>query len=296
MSVTALLSLIASPHPLGYEIDLQWQLPATLPDNFQIVVFRKKTSNVSALAITNYFDSPSVPTTGVNVFVLDGDDDPLYPYGMNDFDVVNSSVYYYRVVVYDVTGDDHSTTADANATPSTSITTVSVDAKQAVMDAVKRLFTAYGLKEKKHYTIHRGYSIEAQKPLAVYVTRTSGQVLHNYLGNISRNSELGQLVSTGNFDVDIIQVIFEDPHDLQRDDVMMMFREGREALRRYLMNDNGGKIDYVDVLIEGDVINQSIKDRIQVGGMVVFQCGIETTQQFTEDMASWYEGEGVPVI
>ena len=294
MATSALINLVAKTHPLGYEISLEWMLPATLPASFQVIVFRKITSNVSNAEITAYFAGS--PPTGVDVYVLTGDDDPLSPLAMSDFDVINGSVYYYRAVVYDVTGALQSTSQDANATPATSITTYSVDAKQAVMNAVKRLMTAYGLTEKKHYTIHRGYSLEAQKPLAVYVTRTSGQVLHNYMGNIARNSELGALLSTGQLDLDIIQVIFEDPSDKQRDDVMMMFREGREALRRYLMHPDGGNVDFVDIIVEGDVINQSIKDRIQVGGMVVFQCGVETTQQFTEDMASWYAGEGIPVI
>lgn len=294
MAVNRLKSLILWGHPLGYEIVLDWQLPETLPDNFQIVVLRKAGTDVTDQDIIDHF-AGNTPDD-VTVYTLDGSTDPLSPYGLNDFAVANGTTYYYRAVVYDVTGNVYSATQDANGVPATSIETTSVDAKQAVIDAVKRLYTAYGLKEKKHYTIHRGYSNEEQKPLITTVTRTSGQELHQYLGRIARNSELGQLVSQGHLDLDIIQVIFEDPSDKQRDTVMMMYREGKEALIRYLMNPLGGNIAYVDISIEGDVINQGVKDRIQVGGMVVFQCGVEVVQKFTEDMASWYEGEGIPVI
>lgn len=295
MSVSALGTIVAKTHPLGYEVILEWQLPATLPDNFQVVVFKKKGSSIPGSVITNYFDSPSVPTAGVDVFELNGSDDPLSPYGMSDYDVLNGNVYYYRAVIYDVGGDDISTTVDANATPTTNISTESVDAKQAVINVVKRLCKAYGLIEKKHYTIHRGYSLEAQKPLAIYVTRTSGQELHQYLGQMARNTTAEQLTAAGQMDMDIIQVIFEDPSDKQRDEVTMMFREGREAMKRYLTHPDGGGLVFCDIIVEGDVINQSIKDRIQVGGMVVFQCGVETVQTFTEEVASWVSGEGTGI-
>lgn len=294
MSVNALGTLVASIHPLGYEVILEWQLPATLPDNFQVVVFKKKSSSIPDVVITNYFDNPSVPTAGVDVFELDGFDDPRSPYGMSDYDVLNGSTYYYRAVIYDV-GGDNSTSVDANATPATNISTESVDAKEAVLNVVKRLCKAYGLIEKKHYTIHRGYSIESQKPLAIYVTRTSGQELHQYLGQMARNTTVQQLTAAGQMDMDIIQVICEDPSDKQRDDVAIMFREGREAMKRYLQHPDGGNLVFSDIIVEGDVINQSIKDRIQVGIMIVFQCGVETVQTFTEEMASWVSGEGAGI-
>ncbi len=292
MPVDKITHIVSSVHPLGYEIDMEWGLPSTLPLTFDIVVFKKAGSDVTQTEIDNYFSSgdPLVPPEDVTVAHLRGDYELSEPTQLNDFGVKDSTKYYYKLVIYDLSSKEYSNTIDFNKTPEATVVTENIDAKQKVIDGVKRLLGVYGLKErsKDGYHLLHSYGFDEVKTLQITVVRIAGQIRQQYIGHFIDNIKSSDnSVKTSELDTDVIQLIIESPSHKQRDKILGIFREGKEPLGRYLLSEDGGNMDVVDIIIEGDMINNYIVDKPQVGCSVTIQCGISIVQKYTEDLAKW---------
>ncbi len=272
-------------HPLGQEIDLTFTTPETLPTSYTVYIFKKEGSDIMQTEIDNYFAGS--PPANVTVFQLQKDADDKTPFYMDDLTCDNGKTYYYKGVVKDDTSGTVSTPVGDNATANTTATTKIVDAKQEIIKLVKRTLKNYGMDERKHYHLSGEYGLEIEKTPALYVVRTGGNVASRFVGALKEFTN--GLHTYGEIDLDIIQIIWEDPSAVRRDKLTNIFRENKEAIRQYLLHPKGSDMIWADITMEGDAINQSVRDRIQVSGMMTVACGIEIDQTYTDNMASWIE-------
>jgi len=272
-------------HPLGQEIDLSFTTPDTLPTSYTVYIFKKEGSDVTQTEIDDYFASN--PPANVTVYQLQKDADNKTPYYMDDLTVENGKTYYYKGVVKDDGSGNVSTPIGDNATAQVTATTKIKDAKDEIIKLVKRILNNYGMKERKHYHLSGEYGLEIEKTPAIYVVRSGGNVASRFIGALKE--ETSGYSTYGEIDLDIIQIIWEDPSAVRRDNLTNIFRENKETIRQYLLHPNGGGMIWADITMEGDAINQAVRDRIQVSGMMTIACGIEVEQTFTDNMASWID-------
>ncbi len=289
-TISPVTELIAKIHPLGNEVDLFWQLPTTLPTNFNVYVFRKETAYYSDANITAYFADPA--GSGIEPQILTGYPDVPAPYQVADLTVENGKTYYYSILIHD-TLESYSIKADVTAIVAATAT-VDVPATIApIITLIKKVLKNYNMIEKEHYEIHREYGLETNRPPTFYIMRASGSIMQRFIGRAIKPEQIsGNIGEYGEIDIDNIQVIWEDSNALRREKIVKIFRESRVAMQRYLEAEQGADFVYADIIIEGDVYNETIKDRVQVGGSMLIQCGIMIKSKFTEDMDSWYEGSG----
>ena len=111
--------------------------------------------------------------------------------------------------------------------------------------------------------------------------------MQRFIGNLINYES--QKAIYGELELDSIQVTWEDPSAERRDRITNIFRESKEAMRQYLLHENGGNMFSVDIVLEGDAINTAVQDRIQISSMMLIACGIQTQAKHTEDVASWFE-------
>jgi len=282
----------AYAHPLGQEIVLSWTLPTTLPSSFKVVIFKKSGSDVTQQEIDDYFGDS--PPSGVTVTELDGLSDGSGPLQLADFVVTNGTTYYYKVVIQNSSTQEYSTALGDNATPDSAVTTDVIDAKEKVIEVIERIMKNYNMTRNKDYELKKEYSLEKLNPPTIFVTRASGQVIQRFIGNLIDFDSANNEPTEGELELDNIQVTWEDPGADRRDKITNIFRESKIAMREFLLHENGGKMNSVDIIIEGDAINTAVEDRIQVSGMMLIACGIETKAKFVNDVASW--AEAVPTF
>lgn len=285
-----LTNVQAFAHPLGQEIEVVWTLPSTLPTGWRIVVLRRAGSDITAQEITNFFAGQQFPDIVDYKFESTDFPDLL---GFSDYDVTNLTRYFYQAVLQDTSDEAISAGAGGNATAKKTVTTKIVDAKAFILTAIERVMESYGMVKDEHYQLLREYSLPGMKAPVIYVTRVGGQVLNQFLGHF-RQLESNLKESYGELEMDNIQVVWEDPNAVRRDHVTNIFRESKEFIREYLLHPDGGGMEFVDILIEGDVINEAVRDRTQVGGMMMISCAISSSSEISSTLASWLVGLGEP--
>lgn len=284
---------MANAHPLGQEIELVWTLPETMPDGWRIVIFRRQGSDVTQDEIDTYFADPASLPSDITVESVDNDQYADGLYGLSDYAVDNTKQYYYQIVLQDTSDEAVSTIAGANGTSNKTVETSIVDAKKFILEVVERVLKSYGMIKDQHYQLMREYALPGMQAPTIYVTRVGGQVLHRYIGHF-QSVEANLREVSGSLEMDNIQVVWEDPNAIRRDTITNMFRESKEFMDRFLHTEEGGDMAYTEILIEGDVINEAVRDRVQVGGMMIISCAIATKISMNPIQASWLEGEGLP--
>ncbi len=270
-----------------------WTLPLTMPSGWRIWLFRRAGADVTDQEITNYFADASSLPSDMTADAIGDEQYPLGVTGISDYSVDNNATYYYKAVLQDSSDDAVSTNDSANALCKKSITTSIVDAKEVILAMVERVMKAYGMVKDQHYKLLREYALPGMQAPTIYVTRVGGQVLHQYMGYF-REIEASLKHKYGELEMDNIQVVWEDPNPIRRDTITNMFRESKEFIRQYLIVEQGGDMEWVEILIEGDVINEAVRDRVQVGGMMMISCAISSEVTLQPNLASWLDGEGEP--
>jgi len=288
---SALTNLLAIAHPLGNEVELSWTLPTTLPDGWNLIVFRKEGSDITQTEINNYF-AGSI-NDDLIISLISGTDYPDIT-GISDYAVDNLTTYYYRSVLQDTSDDAVSaaTTAGVSVTPTKTVGTQIIDAKALILENVERVMKSYGMEREKHYQLAREYGMPEMRAPILYVTRVGGHVLNQFIGYF-REIKADMKNAYGEIEMDNIQVVWEDPNAIRRDTITNIFRENKEFFRQYLMHPNGGGMTNVEIMIEGDVINEAVRDRVQIGGMMLISCVIESEITMNSTLASWLDGEGL---
>jgi len=269
-----------------------WTLP-TMPSGWRIVLLRREGADISAGEVTNYFADPANPPSGVTDIIVTSDDFPGGVMGISDYEPENNLTYYYKAILQDSSDDAVSTTASANALCKKTVETKIIDAKKFVLEAVERVMKAYGMTKDQHYELLREYALPGMQAPILYVTRVGGRVLHQYMGYF-RQIEADLKNTYGELEMDNIQVVWEDPNPIRRDSITNMFRESKEFIRQFLIREEGGDMEWIEMLIEGDVINEAVRDRVQVGGMMIISCAISSEVTLQPNLASWIAGEGEP--
>jgi len=289
-TISPVTELIAKIHPLGDEVDLFWQLPESLPAAFNVYVFRKETAYYTNANIAAYFADPA--GSGITPQILTGFPAVPAPYAVADMTAENGKTYYYSIVIHDTLAS-YSAKTDVTAVVASSASADVPDTVSPIIDLIVKVLKNYGMTEKKDYEIHREYGLETNRPPTFYVMRASGSIMQRFIGRAIKPEQIaGEVGEHGQIDIDNIQVIWEDPSSVRRENIVKIFRESREAMHRYLVAEQGADFVYADIIIEGDVYNESVKDRVQVGGSMLIQCGIVVKSKYTEDLDSWYAGSG----
>ena len=262
-----------------------------MPDTWNIVVLRREGSAISDAEVVQYF--AGAPFDDITDFVLPSTEYPDGLEGFADYGVDNNATYYYKAVLQDASDSAISTTVTANAEALKTVVTKIVDAKAHVLIAIERVMKSYGMEKEEHYQLLREYALPIMKAPIIYVTRVGGQVLNQFMGHF-RQLETNLSESFGELEMDNIQVVWEDPNPIRRDNITNIFRETKEFMREYLQHPNGADCEFVEILIEGDVINEAVKDRTQVGGMMMISCAIASESTIDPNLASWLVGLGTP--
>lgn len=287
---TSLSNFQVFGHPLGQEMEIIWTMPS-LPDAWNVVVLRREGSAITDGEVTQYF--AGAPFDDIEAFIFTSTEYPDGLEGFSDYGVDNNATYYYKAVLQDTSDSAVSATVTDNAKAQKIVTTKIIDAKQFILTVVERVMKSYGMEKDEHYQLLREYSLPIMKAPIIYVTRVGGQVLNQFLGYFRQVASDGKAIY-GEIEMDNIQVVWEDPNPTRRDNLTNIFRETKEFIREYLMHPNGGGMISVEILIEGDVINEAVKDRTQVGGMMMISCMISGTTEIDPTLASWLTGLGTP--
>lgn len=276
-------------HPLGQQTDIMWTMPLVIPTTWNVIILRREGLAISDAEVAQYIAGVKFPD--IEDFSLSSSDYQNDLEGFGDHGVENNLTYYYKGIIQDASDDAISTTVAADITPKKTVNVSIVDAKEHVLIAIERVLKSYGMIRDKHYQLLREYSLPTMKPPTIYVTRVGGQVLNQFIGHF-RSLESSLKESYGELEMDNVQVIWEDPNPVRRDDMTNMFRESKEFIRAYLQHPDGGGVEFADILIEGDVINEAVRDRTQVGAMMMISCAISSTSEITPTLASWLDGLG----
>lgn len=289
-TISPVTELIAKIHPLGGEVDLFWQLSTTLPTNFNVYVFRKETAYYTDQNIAAYFADPA--GSGIVPQILTGYPNVPAPYAVADLTAENGKTYFYSILIHD-TISSYSAKADVTAVVAVTATTDVPDTFAPILTLIKKVLTNYNMTEKEDYELHREYGLETNRAPTFYIMRASGSVMQRFIGRAIKPEQItGDVGEYGQIDIDNIQVIWEDPNSIRRERIVKIFRESRIAMQRYLEAEQGADFVYADIIIEGDVYNETVRDRVQVGGSMLIQCGIMIKSKYTEDLDSWYTGTG----
>lgn len=270
-----------------------WTLPTTMPSGWRIWLFRREGGDVTQGEIDNYFADPNSLPSDMTADSIDNDQYPNGVTGISDYSVENNLTYHYKAVLQDSSDDAVSTAAGATGLCKKTVETNIIDAKEVVLAMVERVMKAYGMIKDQHYQLMREYALPGMQAPTLYVTRVGGQTLHQYMGYF-RQIEADLKNTYGELEMDNIQVVWEDPNSVRRDTITRMFRESKEFIRQYCIREEGGDMEWVEILIEGDVINEAVRDRVQVGGMMMLSCAISSDVTLQPNLASWLEGEGRP--
>ncbi len=275
MSVDPLKHFAVNPHPLGHEIVIDWELPDTLPINWNILFFKRKGSNVQDSEIDTYVSTGVLPDD-VDLF----DSIPKDLQQIYDLDVLNGSVYYYKAIILDTDTSERSNALGDSATSAYSdqVKIEVVDCKWLVIEAVRRVFRNRNVDPEKDVDIRKSFSLVNAKPPIIAITRQPGSILQEYFGHlVSMDSNT---VRYGQVEIDNIMVLWECIHEERRDYFTNLFRIARPEIRAYLY-DHGVK--EVHMSIGGDSFDPRWEEGYLATNSMLISCTIEPTVE-TENM------------
>lgn len=281
-------------HPLGNQINIEWEAPETFPTAWEFILFKKAGSNVDQSDIDDFIISGTNPES-LEVQTLPSDTTKDAFRALTDFDVVNETQYYYKMVVNDTDNvAEYSTPLAANVTPSYSVTPDIVDSKEAIINVIEKILLNYGsspLKKAVDYDVRKAWGMPQGKEITLYVTRAGEQVGQRFIGDLSDVNET-EGVSFGEIDVDNILVTWSCRNAEHRDTLTNIFRETKEAIRDYLQHPDACGFQNANIVLQGDSVDRTVEDRIQQAGSMMIQITMQVDQKFTEEVAIWFESTG----
>jgi len=271
MSVAKLSGLSIEAHPLGSELKVSWILPANLPGNYQVYVFKKE-SAITTDEIDAYFtDSESSLLT---VFDSISNDAGFF----YDFSVSNGTVYHYSAVIKDTDSGEYSRAVADSATPEFSGTVSTVDLKELLVTAIKRVFNNYSATANKDYVIRKSYSIENVKPPLIVIVRQGANDVQRLWGNVLIDNDTTR--TWGKYESDACLVVWEDVNSDRRDTLTRMFRTHEKTIRRYLVK-NSNAID-VQIVMGSDDIDPRWENLTVHTGQMLVTATFPSTVAFVE--------------
>ncbi len=271
--VSPLQSIDIKNHPLGNELYLEWVMPVALPDNYRLAIF-KNTAAITDGQIAAYF--AGTPINMPVTFILPDGNGNIVD-GIIDMNVENGKHYYYRLLIQDTDSDDLSTTVDTDLEVTSTYESDIIDCKSLVIEAIKRILKNYKLDDWRHYEIRRQWTPPSEKNPTIYVVRAPGQVVQRYMGDTIRDNGYG--IIQGVIEQDNIEVVWEDPNFKRIDTLTNIFRGSKTIIKRYLLA-NG--VTEIEIVMGGDAVNASFKDRMQPTASMMVQCTFEVQEAYND--------------
>jgi hypothetical protein len=290
--INPLATFSAAADKYGGYIELDWTYPTTQVTNWQLYVFKRQGSTVTADEIKDYFDGKltdeQLKAAGIWVF-RDIPKSIVYN-TMKDFTVEIGKTYYYIAVIWDLDGKAYSAALSANAKPDPQLLISVVDGKALVARAIEKVIdaikTATGDKPdiQKNIKVLMSYAEPKGDDFFAVVSRGAGQVAQRTLSLIY--TEFQSDVVKGESDLDTISVEWLTYLPKRRDQFTNLMRVMRPLMYRYLMAMGNGDVYDIRFIMGGDsqkgegdmqplmrgtmTVVLVIKNQLQIGGARTF--------------------------
>jgi hypothetical protein len=283
--VNPLISLTIEASPIGSELDIFWELPATLPTNYKIYLFKKSGSAVPQPIIDGYFanidDLTNFDYQGVFVFDKIKNETKV----IADYVVVNGTHYYYSAVVRDETTPEESVAVSADATPDALIVSDILDGKDLVARAINKMFESIkdknGVRQnlKKEIEVVKNFSTGPVDKDTIMVERVNGAEHQRFLGNLLHTYK--NMIVLGSVDVDVIRVTFLTAGTPDRRDMISNLFRAKKFMLITQIKKYGAKD--CSAVIEGDYYNPMFHGENVIGFTVVFSLLTMVQMKYEEE-------------
>jgi len=279
--VNSVTTLYVTANAFGGQLDITFDLPATLPTNWKYYMFRRSGTDITQAEIDSYFTNiQNLANFNYNgLFVFDNfNPQDLLLTGSNiypDYKVLSKTVYYYKAVIRDEDTGEYSTAISANGTPQSTIKVNIKDGKELVAEAIKKMFdnilNADGKKVKlsRDIKVVKNFAIEPISDNYVMIERVNGSTNQRYWGQQYATYQNG--IIRGEVDNDIIRATFmTSDGNARRDLVTNIFRAQKQFLMQYIKKLADYQVQDVSISIEGDYMNPQIHGVNHIGVNIVF--------------------------
>lgn len=281
----------------GGSIKLKWQYPQTLPDNWQVYLFKKNTEAPTDNEIADYFagnlTDQQLAELGLFVFrSIPNETDHI-----TDMMVEDGKEYFYRAVIYDKDSEEYSDAITANATPQAEITWNVINGKGIVVRALEKVIDVIRGRDgtrpiiERNIRVLRDHSSRKQEDFFIVVQRTSGQTIERYLSEVI--ADYSDRIVRGELDVDALTVewiVIGLP--ARRDKFTDLMRVFRTVLRHYILKLGSGDIKDVRFVMVGDGEGQYAGEKAVIGRMSVILV-VENQIQIGKGPCEWESIETV---
>lgn len=296
--VDALTSITLTPGPLGSQIDILWVLPATLPNNYKVYLFKRRGADVDQTNdinryFTNIADLTNYDYQGLMVFDTLSNNITV----LGDYVVLNDSTYYYKAVIRDEDTGDVSTAIGGNATPNSTIITDVLDGKDITAQAIKKTFDS--LKDKEGNKVSIGKDIDIVKGFqtgvpnkdTIMIERINGANNTIFWGNILQQIQGNTYM--GDYDNAVFRVTYLTPTMAleRREKITMIFLAQKQTMIS-LIKKLGA--DNANITVESDYYNPMMHDMNCIGVTMIVAMILEnkvkvpgsqpTSHQFTGEV------------
>jgi len=281
-----LTSLTAESHPLGNEIDLNWEVPTSLPAQYRVDIFRKEGADITQEEIDQIMGG--TPVDGVDLF------QPGNEYhGMHDMQVEDGKTYYYRGIVVNTDTNEYSTSVGDSAVPDWQAAPDVVDLKDLVLEAVRRVFRSREIVIDKDVHIKKSHNVEFGRFPVVTVTRDPSSIYQKFIGDYVGDDQLAAL---GDVERDVVTVIWSDVIQERRDKLTLLFRSAKQEIKRFLMRSDYG-IAYLEITFGGDTKDDRFQNEYVAANSMTVQALIQCIEEFepTEEKGYPLEVEPTPI-
>jgi hypothetical protein len=264
-----LASLTAASHPLGNEIDLDWELPATLPAQYRVDIFKKQGADITQGEIDQIMGG--TPVEGVDVF------HPGNEYhGMHDMQVTDGKTYYYRGIVVNTETSEYSSSVGASATPDFTAAPDVTDLKKIVLEAIKRIFRSRGIVIDKHVFVTKDYNVEDPKFPLVTISRAPATVSQRFIGEYVG---AGDFEAQGMLYMDSVYVIWSSDHPVERRDrLSIIFRSAAIETWRYLVSQ--AEVVTAEISFGQDIRDERFEGNYVLSNSMTVRAIVQTVAEF----------------
>jgi hypothetical protein len=261
----SLLNFYSYPPAFGSEISLHWNLPAALPADYSIYLFKKKAGVITDDEINSFF-ATNVLNNAEVIQLKPG------TIGFYDSEVVNDCKYYYKAIIRDPETGEISPSVFAENTAHPQLTVNIKDGKNIVTKAIKLLLTSVynaegeNIKLDKDVKVIKNFSLDSLTENIIFVERVNGSNYAQFLGNVY--AQYQSEVTLGSIDVDVVRMTFLTEGSPDRRDTMLnIFRAYKFFLTRAIKK--MGALT-CEITIEGDYYNPAVHGSAATGFQVIF--------------------------
>lgn len=256
----------------GSQLNISWQLPDDLPDNYKVYVFKRSKTVVTQQEIESYFtkinDLEHFTYNGLFVW----DDFGNHITEVADYHVRNGIAHYYKAVIRNETSGEISPTVSANGTPTSSVLVDIIDGKALVVKSIEAMLDSLTNKTGERIKIGNDLKIVKQFTAGVpdgdqiMVERINGSTQYRFWGN--QWAAYNSSIIKGDIDADVMRATFITPANIERRDLMANVFRSRKQMLIQMLKIMGCKDALVTV--EGDYYNPMFHGENTVGITVIF--------------------------